>query len=91
MTYTIIEDYLELEGFGITVILKLRRLRMGDYHKSKDILNHTVSTWLTGATWQKAVLKTKRSWAVVVHACNPGTWQTEEGRFLSSRPAWSTE
>jgi hypothetical protein len=29
------------------------------------------------------------SWAVVVHAFNPSTW--EAGRFLSSRPAWSTE
>jgi hypothetical protein len=28
---------------------------------------------------------------VVVHACNPSTWEAEAGRFLSSRPAWSTE
>ena len=28
---------------------------------------------------------------MVVHACNPSTWKTEAGRFLSSRPAWSTE
>jgi hypothetical protein len=28
-----------------------------------------------------------------VHAFNPSTWEaeTEAGRFLSSRPAWSTE
>jgi major histocompatibility complex class I len=29
--------------------------------------------------------------AVVAHAFNPSTWDTEAGRFLSSRPAWSTE
>jgi hypothetical protein len=31
------------------------------------------------------------SQAVVVHAFNPSTWEAEAGRFLSSRPAWSTE
>ena len=31
------------------------------------------------------------SWAVVAHAFNPSTWEAEVGRFLSSRPAWSTE
>jgi hypothetical protein len=30
-------------------------------------------------------------WAVVVHAFNPSTWEAEAGRFLSSRPAWSTK
>jgi hypothetical protein len=30
-------------------------------------------------------------WAVVVHAVNPSTREAEAGRFLSSRPAWSTE
>jgi hypothetical protein len=29
--------------------------------------------------------------AVVAHAFNPSTWEAEAGRFLSSRPAWSTE
>jgi hypothetical protein len=28
---------------------------------------------------------------VVVHAFNPSTWEAEAGRFLSSKPAWSTE
>jgi hypothetical protein len=27
---------------------------------------------------------------VVAHAFNPSTWEAEAGRFLSSRPAWST-
>jgi major histocompatibility complex class I len=29
--------------------------------------------------------------AVVVQAFNPSTWEAEAGRFLSSRPAWSTK
>jgi hypothetical protein len=29
--------------------------------------------------------------AVVAHAFNPSTRETEAGRFLSSRPAWSTK
>jgi hypothetical protein len=28
---------------------------------------------------------------VVEHAFNPRTWEAEAGRFLSSRPAWSTK
>jgi hypothetical protein len=32
-----------------------------------------------------------KSQAVVAHAFNPITWEAEAGRFLSSRPAWSTE
>ena len=28
---------------------------------------------------------------VVVHAFNPSTQEAEAGRFLSSRPAWSTK
>jgi hypothetical protein len=28
---------------------------------------------------------------VVEHTFNPSTWEAEAGRFLSSRPAWSTE
>jgi hypothetical protein len=28
---------------------------------------------------------------VVAHAFNPSTWEAEAGRFLSSRPTWSTE
>jgi hypothetical protein len=30
-------------------------------------------------------------WSVVAHAFNPSTWEAEAGRFLSLRPAWSTE
>jgi hypothetical protein len=28
---------------------------------------------------------------MVVHAFNSSTWEAEAGRFLSLRPAWSTE
>jgi hypothetical protein len=28
---------------------------------------------------------------MVALAFNPSTWEAEAGRFLSSRPAWSTE
>ena len=28
---------------------------------------------------------------VVAHAFNHSTWEAEAGRFLSSRPPWSTE
>ena len=35
--------------------------------------------------------KNNLSWAVVTHAFNLSTWEAEAGRFLSLRPAWSTE
>jgi hypothetical protein len=28
---------------------------------------------------------------MVDHAFNPSTWEAEAGRFLSSKPAWSTD
>jgi major histocompatibility complex class I len=34
---------------------------------------------------------TVTSRAVVAHTFNPSTQEAEAGRFLSSRPAWSTE
>jgi hypothetical protein len=39
----------------------------------------------------KACLKTENSRAVVGHTFNPSTREAEAGRFLSSRPAWSTK
>jgi hypothetical protein len=39
----------------------------------------------------KSLKKKKISGAVVAHAFNPSTWEAEAGRYLSSRPAWSTE
>jgi hypothetical protein len=32
----------------------------------------------------------EKSWVVVAHTFNPSTWEAEVGKFLSSRPAWST-
>jgi hypothetical protein len=29
--------------------------------------------------------------AMMAHTFNSSTWEAEAGRFLSSRPAWSTE
>jgi hypothetical protein len=40
---------------------------------------------------KKKKKKKKTSQAVVTHAFNPSTWEAEAGRFLSLRPAWSTE
>jgi hypothetical protein len=36
-------------------------------------------------------LNTKRCRTVVEHAFNPSSWEAEAGRFLSLRPAWSTQ
>jgi hypothetical protein len=35
--------------------------------------------------------KNKRQPGMVAHAFNPSTWEAEAGKFLISRPAWSTE
>ena len=40
---------------------------------------------------RKEKKRKEKSQAVVAHAFNPSTWEAEAGRFLSSRPAWSTE
>jgi hypothetical protein len=36
-------------------------------------------------------LRNKMEPGMVAHAFNPSTWEAEASRFLSSRPAWSTE
>jgi hypothetical protein len=46
--------------------------------------------WILVPALQIIRIKTL-SWVVVAHAFNPSTREAEAGRFLSSRPAWSTE
>jgi hypothetical protein len=46
-----------------------------------------ICTQQTTGQWFENIL----SRAVVVHIFNPSTWQAEASKFLSSRPAWSTE
>jgi hypothetical protein len=48
-------------------------------------------TWWSVVLCQMLFLHLRRlSPDVVVHTFNPSTWKAEAGRFLSSRPAWST-
>ena len=59
-------------------------------------LVYRVSSRKARATQRNPVSKNKNknkttSGAVVAHAFNPSTWEAEASRFLSLRPAWSTE
>jgi hypothetical protein len=40
---------------------------------------------------KKKTKKLARQWWHTPLIFNPSTWEAEAGRFLSSRPAWSTE
>jgi hypothetical protein len=57
-------------------------------HACKTI---TIPAELPATPTQPLNWKLKFGQAVVAHAFNPSTWEAEAGRFLSSRPAWSTE
>ena len=65
-------------------------------YKTQTLLSMPASTcWLEPdiAVWE-ALLgheKYRRRQVVVEHAFNPRTWEAEAGKFLSSRPTWSTE
>jgi hypothetical protein len=41
--------------------------------------------------WKSVSQNTRCELGVVAHAFDPSTWEAEAGRFLSSRPAWSTK
>jgi hypothetical protein len=55
----------------------------------------TEDNFLNKTPIAQALRSTVNKWdlsrAVVAHAFNPSTWKAKAGRFLSSRPAWSTE
>jgi hypothetical protein len=55
-----------------------------EFHDSQDTKRNPVSKK------QNKTKKPKQP-GVVTHAFNPSTWEAEAGRFLSSKPAWSTE
>jgi hypothetical protein len=55
--------------------------------KLKDILS-TLAKFRASLGY---IRKKIYSQVMVAHAFNPRTWEAEAGRFLSSRPAWSTE
>ena len=61
-------------------------LQAGDrtrpYGKSLSLKQKNKSTQLKNKILQRDM---------VAHAFNPSTWEAEAGRFLSVRPAWSTE
>ena len=54
--------------------------------KNKKKKNKYFKTWK-----KKKKKKLKKGRAVVAHAFSPRTWEAEAGRFLNSRPAWSTK
>jgi hypothetical protein len=56
------------------------------FHQSRGLLESTVPE-LNHAP----VYKEYSQLGVVAHVFNPSTQETEAGRFLSLRPAWSTE
>ena len=60
-----------------------RKANLTVYTTHRVMYHHSIAS-TTG-------IKAQESWAVVAHAFNPSTWEAEEGEFLSSRPACSTE
>jgi hypothetical protein len=62
------------------------RPRLPPLTKKRPVIDILVKTMLISGIYKKASI----CWAVVAHAFNPST-KAEAGRFLSSRPAWSTE
>jgi hypothetical protein len=62
-----------------------------DLHKTQELKNSPEMLFpLSQCSQNKSHLK-HSCWALVAHAFNPSTWEAEAGRFLSPRPACSTE
>jgi hypothetical protein len=53
-----------------------------DMHTRENILNRTA---------MDCAVMSRIKPGMVAPAFNPSTWEAEAGRFLSSRPAWSTK
>jgi hypothetical protein len=90
----------------LSLCTKLKSKCIKDLNRKPDTLNlieekvgksleliGTVRSFLNRTPMAHALRSRIDKWSrvVVVHACNPSTWEAEAGRFLSSRPASSTE
>jgi hypothetical protein len=70
------------------LIPALGRQKLGEFG---TCLVYTVSSRLAKVYTETPISKTEDRPGVVVHIFKPSTWEAEAGRFLSLRPAWSTE
>jgi hypothetical protein len=75
-------------SFGKEVILKSERKLKGLYH-GKELRVTLLTTCFVNCCFKYKFRNKGR--AVVAHAFDPSTWEAEAGRFLSSKPVWSTE
>ena len=64
-------------------------------HGGRDSVKGRLGDGALIGTGQNKTKKQKRrstgNLVVVAHAFNPSIWEAEAGRFLSSKPTWSTE
>jgi hypothetical protein len=74
-----------------TVLCKDIRTFKSRYHGAKNSLIHREVTFHLALIQRFLLHALGNSSTVVAHAFNPSTWEVEAGRFLSSRPAWSTK
>jgi hypothetical protein len=74
-----------------SVLLALFQLTNGKLRLRDRKKKCTVKEKLDPKILQNHMTKMFFQPGVVAHAFNPSTREAEAGRFLSSRPAWSTE